>query len=105
MALMNYGHVFASGGISGGTWDITSGYGISYTTTAGDLAFTSGPKTAVLTTGTWPTGFQSGRVFTTDDVTNPGPFTILSRSVDGKTLVVKEAVVTDTPVGAVAIDA
>jgi len=105
MALMNYGHVFASGGISGGHWDITSGYGIAYTTTAGDLALTSGPKTAVLTAGTWPTGFQSGRVFTTDDATNPGPFTILSRSVDGKTLVLKEAVVTDTPVGAVAIDA
>jgi hypothetical protein len=105
MAKINYGHVFAAAGFSGGHWDIAQGYNAVYTTVAGDLAFSATNKTLTLTSGTWPSSFKVGRVITTDDATNPGGFTILSIDGTNKIITVKETVVDDTPVGVVVLDA
>ena len=100
MAILSFSTVFSSAGFAGESFDIAAGYNLSYTTTAGDVVFAATGKTLTLTAGTWPTWIREvGKVFTTDSITNPGPFTVVS--VDGtfKILTVLETVVNETPVG------
>jgi hypothetical protein len=102
MAKLFYETVFAGAGFAGENWDITVGYNQSYTTTAGDVAFASADSSATLSVGTWPSWVVVGSILTTDDATNPGPFTVASVTTTKLTFV--ESVTDDTPVAAVEFD-
>jgi hypothetical protein len=105
MALMNYSTVFSAAGFAGESFDVAKGYDVTYTTTAGDLAFAAAGKTLTLTAGVFPTWIRTtGKVFVTASGTNPGPFTVVSIDPTFKILTVLETVVDETPVGTTVVD-
>jgi hypothetical protein len=76
MAKLNYEHVFASAGFSGETWDISKGHDLSFTSAALAVDFIALNKRVTLSSGTFPAWFVIGKRFTTNSVTNPGPFIV-----------------------------
>lgn len=89
MARMNYATVFSAAGFAGESWDVSKGHDQSYTSQANDVTV-SIAKTFTLAAGTFPAWFVAGKVFYTDSVTNPGPFTVKSIS-GGNVVTVYEA--------------
>ena len=80
MAKMNYEHVYAAAGFSGDSWDIAVGYNLTFTSAVGAVSFDNATKKITLASGTFPTWLVAGKVFYTDSVTNPGPFTVKIRN-------------------------
>lgn len=105
MADFTYATVAASAGFAGESFDICSGYNVSFTTVAGDAVFANTGSTITLTAGTWPTWIREvGKQFVITAGLNAGTFTTVS--VDGtfKILTVLETLVNDTPVGTTTFD-
>ena len=99
MAFLKFGHVFASAGFSGETWDISKGYDLSFTSAALDVTLAV-TKTMTLAAGTWPSWFVVGKSFLINSVTNPGPFTVAS-IVSPSVITVHEAVVAQAGITAI----
>jgi hypothetical protein len=100
--IANYSTVMSAAGFSGGDFDISAGYGLSFTPASADAAFNVA-GTITLTAGVWPTWLREvGKVFKITGTTlNNSTFTVVS--VDGtfKIMTVKEVVATEaaqTPV-------
>lgn len=104
MAKLNFEHGYFAAGLSGESFDIAAGYGVTFTPGAGDAAF-SNTNTITLTAGTWPTWLREvGKVFTISGTTtglNDGTFTVVAVDLTFKILTVLEATSTQaaqTPV-------
>lgn len=97
MASLNFTTGLFSGGLAGESFDICSGYGLSFSSASSDAAF-SNANTITLTAGTWPTWIREvGKVFTISGSTlNNGSFTTVSIDVTNKILTVLEATVTES---------
>lgn len=107
MADFTYATVAASAGFAGESFDVCSGYNVSYTTAAGDAVFATGAtNTITLTAGTWPTWIREvGKVFSiTGTTSNNADFTTVSIDITNKILTVKETIINESPAGAVTAD-
>ena len=101
MAKINYEHIFAAAGFSGENWDVCVGHNLSFDSSGDALDVTFDvAKTITLAAGSFPAWMQIvGTVFSTDSVTNAGPFTVVSASAS--VITVAEAVAAEAGVDVV----
>lgn len=96
MANNKLSHVHASAGYSGKRWDCNLGHNLSFTSASTDATFAVA-KTITLAAGTFPAWLTIGKVFTTNSLLNPGPFTVMDNTTPN-VITVLETVVAEAGV-------